>query len=114
MPPDAVKHPDVPVLAPVGDLDLVTSRDLAARLGELAGSHGDAVLDLSDIAFMDSVGLGVVVKAAGRFQRQDKRLVLVAPPGGRTDRLLELTAMRSRLDVAETRDEALALVARRP
>jgi anti-anti-sigma factor len=98
----------VPVVAPAGDLDLVTSRDLASRLGELAGSPGDAVLDLSSVAFMDSMGLGVVLKAVNRFSRQGKQLHLVVAPGGNVDRVLELSGTRGRVSAFETRDAALA------
>ena len=97
-----------PVVAPNGALDLVTSRGLSSALGELAGTPGDAVLDLSDVSFMDSMGLGVVLKAANRFSRQGKQLHLVTPSGGNVARLLELTGMTGRVSAHETRDEALA------
>ena len=97
----------VPVLAPSGDLDLATSRDLATQLGELAGMPGNAVLDLSDIAFMDSVGLGVVLKGINRFSRQGKQLVVVAPPDGNPSRLFELSGTRERVCAVETRNDAL-------
>jgi anti-anti-sigma factor len=99
---------DVPVLAMSGTIDLATSRGLAAKLAELAGEPGSAaVLDLANVTFMDSMGLGVVLKAAGRFRRQAKRLVIVAPPGP-VLRLLEMTAMDGRLALAATREEAIA------
>jgi anti-anti-sigma factor len=98
-----------PVLAPTGDLDLATSRGLASQLGELAGTQGDAVLDLSEIKFMDSIGLGVVLKAVSRFSRQGKQLHLVVPAASNVQRLLELSGTHGRLSAAETRDEAIAL-----
>lgn len=98
----------VPVLSATGELDLHSSRGLATQLGELAGSPGNAVLDLSKVTFLDSVGLGVVLKAANRFRRQDKQLVVVVAPGGNVARLLELTATANTLAVEETRDAALA------
>ena len=103
---------DVPVLAPVGDLDLNTSRDLQQRLAEKAGEPlGDAVLDLSGLSFMDSVGLGVVLKAAHRFSRQGKRLILAVPPDGPIDRLFELSGVGNRVTIVRDRDEALARAA---
>lgn len=96
-----------PVLTPTGDLDLVSARDLGSRLGELAGSPGDAVLDLSRVRFMDSIGLGVVLKAANRFRRQDKQLHLVVPPDGAIDRLLEITGTRGHISVAPDLSAAL-------
>jgi anti-anti-sigma factor len=98
-----------PVVAPTGALDLHTSRGLGSALGELAGTPGDAVLDLSGVQFMDSMGLGVVLKAVNRFSRQGKQLHLVVPPDGNVARLLELSGTRGRVSASETRDEALAL-----
>jgi stage II sporulation protein AA (anti-sigma F factor antagonist) len=98
---------NVPVVAPTGDLDLATSRDLASRLGELAGSPGDAVLDLSAVNFMDSIGLGVVLKAVNRFRRQGKQLHVVVPPEGNVERLLQLSGTRSHVSALQTRDAAL-------
>ena len=92
-----------PVLSPTGPLDLVTSRGLGSALGELAGTPGDAVLDLSDVNFMDSMGLGVVLKAVNRFSRQGKQLHLVVPEGGNVARLFELTGTRTRVSAADTR-----------
>ena len=97
-----------PVLSPTGPLDLVTSRGLGSALGELAGTPGDAVLDLTGVDFIDSMGLGVVLKAANRFSRQGKQLHLVAPAGGNVARLLELTGRSGRVSASETRDDALA------
>ena len=96
---------------PVGELDLASSRELAARLGELAGEAGaTAVLDLSGVSFMDSVGLGVVLKAANRFHRQSKRLVIVAPPGP-VRRMLDFAGVADRLSLVASRDELAAALA---
>lgn len=98
----------VPVLAPTKDLDIATSRELGQRLAELAGTAGDAVLDLSGVSFMDSVGLAVVLKAASRFSRQGKVLWLVVAPESNVERVIQLAGMRTRLSLRATRDEALA------
>ena len=107
--PELMPHSPVPVVAPRGDIDLATSRDLGSQLGEIAGEPGVAlVLDLTDVTFMDSVGLGVVLKASSRFRRQAKRFVIVAPPGGSVLRLLELSGVGDRIALAATREEAIA------
>jgi anti-sigma B factor antagonist len=103
--PDAATS--VPVVAPTKELDIASSRELGQRLAELAGSPGDAVLDLTQVGFMDSVGLAVVMKASSRFSRQGKSLLLVIEPEGNVDRVLQLAGMRGRLNVVATRDEAL-------
>jgi anti-anti-sigma factor len=108
MPPSIVPNSPVPVVALRGELDLGKTRELGSQLGEIAGDPGvAAVLDLTDVTFLDSVALGVILKAASRFRRQAKRLVIVAPPGP-VLRLLELSGVGERLALAETRDEAIA------
>jgi anti-anti-sigma factor len=100
----------VPTVAPKGALDLATSRGLQTRLAELAGEvRQDAILDLSGVSFIDSVGLGVVLKAASRFHRQGKRLLIVAPAGP-VQRILEFAGVTERLPVAESVDEARAVI----
>ena len=100
----------VPTVAPVGALDLATSRGLQTRLAELAGETGqDAILDLSGVTFIDSVGLGVVLKAASRFHRQGKRLLLVAPSGP-VSRIFDFAGVSERLPVVDSVDEARAVI----
>ena len=99
----------VPTVAPVGALDLASSRELQARLAELAGENGqEAILDLSGVSFIDSVGLGVVLKGASRFHRQGKRLLIVAPEGP-VHRILEFAGVTDRLPVVDSIDEARAV-----
>ncbi len=108
--PEAGGQP--PVVAPTGELDLHSSRDLAARLHEMAGDQsGDAILDLTAVGFMDSVGLGVVLKAANRFSRQGKRLHVVVPEGP-VRRLFDFAGVGDRLAVNDTVREARATALR--
>lgn len=101
-----------PVVAPTGALDLHTSRGLAARLHELAGDRtGDAIVDLTGVGFMDSVGLGVVLKAANRFSRQGKRLHVVAAPGP-VRRLFDFAGVGDRLSLVDSVDDAHAAIRR--
>jgi anti-sigma B factor antagonist len=103
----------VPTVAPKGALDLATSRGLQSRLAELAGENGhQAILDLGGVSFIDSIGLGVVLKAASRFHRQGKRLLIVAPPAGPVQRILEFSGVSDRLPVVESVDEARAVIRR--
>jgi anti-sigma B factor antagonist len=108
---DEQAAPDVPTVAPHGEIDLASSRGLAARLGEIAGETGrGAILDLTGVTFMDSVGLGVVLKAANRFHRQGKHLVLVVPPGP-VRRMLDFAGVSGRLMLVETAGDAAAAAA---
>jgi len=71
----------------VGDLDLATLPALRTALDRLDGVH--VGLDLSDVAYLDAVVLGVVLGARVKVRRQGGEFVVVCPPGGARDLLVE-------------------------
>jgi anti-sigma B factor antagonist len=85
---------DPVVVAVDGEVDLATSPRLAAALDEAlttAGATGVRV-DLSQVEFMDSAGLRVLVAARGRAQ--DSGLVLTLhEPHDRVRRIIEITGL---------------------
>jgi anti-sigma B factor antagonist len=95
--------PDQTVVALHGELDY----DSAPRLREgLVGltdgdGTGDVVLDLADLAFIDSTGLSVVVEAAKQVRSHGRDLILARPTRS-TYKILEITGLHRALSV--TRD----------
>jgi anti-sigma B factor antagonist len=84
-----------------GELDM-SGVDRARQAIEEAES-GDAtllVLDLSELDFVDSTGLEVMLRAARRA-REDGRRLIVTRPSRYVRRLLELTAIDQSLDIVE-------------
>jgi anti-anti-sigma factor len=80
-----------------GELDVATAPLLAARLEEAeAGEARLIVLDLSDVPFMDSTGLHVILSAHARSQQDGGRLRLTTPPE-QVQRLFELCGAHDRL-----------------
>lgn len=81
-----------------GELDLSTSKRLAAELDALAGDDRRVVLDLRGLRFMDSTGLAVILRYHQRAKEGRYDLVVVRGPEPvdrvfkvtRTDELLEL------------------------
>jgi anti-sigma B factor antagonist len=63
----------------VGELDLASADELTARLEALAENHQDIVLDLSDLAFVDSTGLEVFVIIHKLLQHRGGALTLRHP-----------------------------------
>jgi anti-anti-sigma factor len=64
-----------------GELDLSTCEELEGAIREAEESNpATLVLDLSGVTFLDSMGLGTLVKAHERARLQGRRLLLVAPP----------------------------------
>jgi anti-sigma B factor antagonist len=84
-----------------GELDLA-GVDRARQAIEQAEA-GDAsllVLDLSQLEFIDSTGLEVVLRAARRAHDDGRRLI-VQRPSRYVRRLLEITAIDQSLDIVD-------------
>jgi anti-anti-sigma factor len=85
------------VVALSGDLDASTVDALDEALGYAEASAAEEiVVDLSQLAFMDSSGLRLILAAHARSQADSDRMRLVRGPR-RVQRVFELTGMESRL-----------------
>lgn len=85
----------------VGDLDVATVPVLEAELARVEGDGvGGVMLDLRDLAFIDSSGLQAVLLARSRAEGNGHRLILI---GARATarRLFELTGTEFLLDEQE-------------
>lgn len=61
-----------------GDVDLASADQLKMALDEvLSGSPAHVIIDMTPVSFMDSTGLGVLVRALKRARENDTRLDLV-------------------------------------
>ena len=65
------------------------------------------VVDLQQITFIDSAGLGVLVGAHRRMRERGGRLRIVRPPP-LVERAFELTGLDEVLDMRDDREQALA------
>jgi anti-sigma B factor antagonist len=67
------------VLAVTGELDVYTAPVLEETLGDLVDSGTiNIVVDLSGVTFMDSTGLGLLIKALKWTREKDGQLRIVA------------------------------------
>ncbi|MGW4561974.1 STAS domain-containing protein [Streptomyces sp. NPDC004561] len=105
------------VLRVSGELDLMTSPVLRQRVHDVvAEGHHSLVVDLSDVFFCDSSGVGVLVAARRLIRSCQGRLRLILPDQGAEDgshvnRVLGALGVRRLFDVrpdldAATTDEA--------
>lgn len=101
------------VLCIRGELDLVTSPTVRQSVHDAvaAGRH-DVVLDLSEVLFCDSSGVGVLIAARRLMRSCGGRLRLVLPPpgageGSHVNRILAALGVRRLFDVYPDRYAAV-------
>ncbi|MEU6575524.1 STAS domain-containing protein [Streptomyces sp. NPDC046805] len=102
------------VLCVSGELDLMTSPVLRQRVHDaVAEGHHSLVLDLADVFFCDSSGVGVLIAARRLLRSCQGRLRLILPARGAVDgshvnRVLGALGVRRLFDVYADLDTALA------
>jgi anti-sigma B factor antagonist len=100
---------DHTVCRPVGELDAYTVASFREALGELA-TKPRVVIDLSEVPFMDSAGLGALIGGIRRA-REHGGEVAVACSRPTLTRLLHTTGFDRIVPVTDTLDAAVAALA---
>ena len=102
--------PHTLVLAVAGEIHVSTAPEFSARLVDaIAGEVTGVVIDLSDVAFIDSTGLSVLLDGLRHVTRAGGRLALVTT-NPTVLRLFEITRLDATFDIQPTRSDALARV----
>ena len=66
-----------------GEVDLATAQMLEEAIDHaIRATTGAFVIDLSDVTFMDSSGVNVLMRARALLGREERDVVLICPPGG--------------------------------
>lgn len=104
---DVVPHGDGAVVVHVvGEIDTLTAPALRAQLNEHLPVAQLLVVDFTQVTFLGSAGLAVLVAAKDEADSREHRLRLV--PGSRiVTRALEATGLLTLFDVADGVPEAL-------
>ena len=99
---------DIAVLSVHGEIDLGTASALReALLPVLEHQTGPVVVDLSEVSFIDSTGVHVLVDTLRRLEPQNRRLAIVCREGGQVHRLLALVGVLDALTVHRSRESAV-------
>lgn len=86
-----VRHDDVVIVTPSGEIDIATAPTLASALRQAAdGSERTVVLDLRDTPFIDAVGVGLLVRVNTMCRITGHQLI-VRRPHTNVMRVLDLT-----------------------
>lgn len=90
------------LVAVTGEVDVSNADELRAAIDSqlAAGLTGELVVDLAEVPYIDSTGIGVLVGAAHRAQEQGASLV-VARPQRNVARVLGLLGVGSDFNIRE-------------
>lgn len=95
------------VVGVAGELDVYTAPVLEEALGDLVDEgKTDVVVDLTGVSFMDSTGLGLLIKALKWTREKDGTLAVVA----NTEKILKvfrITGLNGVIPLHETVAEAI-------
>ncbi len=91
--------PDGPVVVVEGEIDVASAPALEKHLEEVPAS-GDLTVDLRQVGFLDSTGIGVLVGAQQRRREQGGRVRLVIDTD-RLRRLFEITGLTGVFEIVD-------------
>ena len=102
----------VPVAAVSGEIDVSNATALRARITELTAERGGGLaLDLTAVDYLDSSGLGMLLKLASTFADRGKQLRVVVEKNSFIASLMETTGVDGILSVGQSRAEAVRALA---
>ena len=101
---DTVSSAERTVVIVRGDIDAATAPQLAAMVDNLVEDVAVIQLDLAEVGFLDSTGIGVMAGALRRLEPVGGRLELSAVPP-RINRLLAITDLLRFVTVVSERND---------
>ena len=105
---DVTKHDNAIVLVVSGSVSISDADDLQGKLEQLAAEHPPIiVLDLKEMDFICSVGLGAIIVGYLKCRHHAGQIRL-ACPAAPVRELLETTRLTKLFDIYDTVEEALA------
>jgi anti-sigma B factor antagonist len=97
-----------PGVAVRGEIDVASVPELEMALdAAIHSSTGAFVLDLDGVEFLDSSGLGSILRARALLARKDRQLAIVCRPGP-VRRLFDVAGVSDLLNLFASRGEAAA------
>jgi anti-sigma B factor antagonist len=107
MPEPAIPQPECLLVRLTGELDVLTVPAARAEIRRaLEGESRPLVIDLSDVPFMDSAGLSLLLFSARQCRSRQERVAL-AGLNGRVRQTLSITGLLHLFSVYSTPMEAI-------
>jgi anti-anti-sigma factor len=97
------------VLSVCGEVDIATARVLRETLLPILEHRtGPVVVDLSEVPFMDSTGVHILVDTSRRLEGQNRRFAIACRKHGQVHRLLAVVGLLDHMTVHSSRDSAMS------
>jgi anti-anti-sigma factor len=87
-----------------GDIDLSNAHELQQQLEEALRGSPRWVIDLTEIAYLDSQGLRLLKQLVDKAGKEGTRLQVVAPPDTFPRQVLDLARMSDYIEIRDTLD----------
>jgi anti-anti-sigma factor len=92
-----------------GEIDLSNAHEVSAAIGTAMGQEARRlVVDLSDITYLDSAGVALLLRLAERLRARRRQLQLVVPRGSPVRRVLDFTGLPTVIPLQSRLEDALA------
>lgn len=94
------------VTLPAGKLDAGNTPDLKRAMAPVVEEYANVILDMSDLAFVDSSGLGAILSFTRKLaeKKGELKLCCLQKP---VQAIMELVRLHRVIDILNTRKEAL-------
>jgi anti-sigma B factor antagonist len=91
-----------------GEVDMSNAASVRQQIAESVTSDDDALLvDLSDLAFIDSAGLHSLIELGTILEERRQQLILCVPHGSHIERAIEIIGLSRAVSVHADRAEAM-------
>jgi anti-sigma B factor antagonist len=99
----------LPVARLSGEIDRSNAAELGDRMATAIGDRGGGlVVDLSELAFLDSTGIRMLFELAAELKRRQQTLRVVVPDGSHLRELLDTVGLKQVAATDHTVGEAVA------
>lgn len=92
-----------------GEIDLSNAHEVSSEISVVMGQEARRlVVDLSDITYLDSAGVALLLRLAERLRFRRRELHLVVPRGSPVRRVLDFTGLPRVIPLESRLEDALA------
>jgi len=92
-----------------GEIDLSNAHEVSSEISVVMGQEARTlVVDLSDITYLDSAGVALLLRLAERLRFRRRQLHLVVPRGSPVRRVLDFTGLPRVIPLESRLEDALA------